>query len=116
MEVEDLIQVGMVALVEAANGFEDRGHAFSTYATIRIRGAMIDHLRRHATICRSTMARRRELTVVRARLVMRLGRGASDDARQSLVSGKSVSVRVHLVCRHNLNKNNNNRHQTTKPQ
>ncbi|HEY9552507.1 sigma-70 family RNA polymerase sigma factor [Allosphingosinicella sp.] len=78
MEVEDLIQVGMVALVEAANGFEDRGHAFSTYATIRIRGAMIDHLRRHATICRSAMARRRELTVVRARLETRLGRGASD--------------------------------------
>src|SRR3546814_11465013 len=39
---------------------------------------MIDHLRRHATICRSAMARRRELTVVRARLETRLGRGASD--------------------------------------
>jgi RNA polymerase sigma factor for flagellar operon FliA len=78
MEVEDLIQVGMVALVEAANGFEDRGHAFSTYATIRIRGAMIDHLRRHATICRSAMARRRELAAVRSRLETRLGRGATE--------------------------------------
>ena len=61
IDVEDLVQIGMVALVEAANGFEDRGHAFATYATMRIRGAMIDHLRRHATICRSAMARRREL-------------------------------------------------------
>jgi RNA polymerase sigma factor for flagellar operon FliA len=78
MEVEDLIQVGMVALVEAANGFEDRGHAFSTYATIRIRGAMIDHLRRHATICRSAMARRRQLAAVRSRLETRLGRGATE--------------------------------------
>ena len=78
MEVEDLIQVGMVALVEAANGFEDRGHAFSTYATIRIRGAMIDHLRRHATICRSAMAKRRELATVRSRLESRLGRSASE--------------------------------------
>jgi RNA polymerase sigma factor for flagellar operon FliA len=49
MEIEDLIQIGMIALVEAANGYEDRGHAFSTYASMRIRGAMIDHLRRHAT-------------------------------------------------------------------
>ncbi len=74
IEVEDLVQIGMVALVEAANGFEDRGHAFATYATVRIRGGMIDHLRRHASICRSAMARRRELAAVRQRLESRLGR------------------------------------------
>lgn len=78
IEVEDLVQIGMVALVEAANGFEDRGHAFATYATLRIRGAMIDHLRRHASICRSAMARRREMADVRRRLEARLGRGASE--------------------------------------
>ena len=77
-EVEDLIQIGMIALVEAANSFEDRGHAFATYATMRIRGAMIDHLRRHATICRSAMSKRRELSSVRARLENRLGREARD--------------------------------------
>jgi hypothetical protein len=38
------------------------------------RGAMIDHLRRHATLCRSGMAKRKELTAVRARLEQRLGR------------------------------------------
>jgi RNA polymerase sigma factor for flagellar operon FliA len=68
IDIEDLVQIGMVALVEAANSFEDRGHAFATYATLRIRGAMIDHLRRHASICRAAMARRRELAAVRARL------------------------------------------------
>ena len=78
IEVEDLVQIGMVALVEAANGFEDRGHAFATYATLRIRGAMIDHLRRHASICRSAMARRREMAAVRRRLEARLGRGPSE--------------------------------------
>lgn len=74
IDIEDLVQIGMVALVESANGFEDRGHAFSTYATLRIRGAMIDHLRRHAAICRSAMARRRELAEVRRRLENRFGR------------------------------------------
>ena len=78
IDVEDLAQMGMVALVEAANSFEDRGHAFATYATLRIRGAMIDHLRRHATICRSAIVRRRELAQVRARLEGRLGRSAGD--------------------------------------
>lgn len=52
IEVEDLIQIGMIALVEAARTYEDRGHAFSTYASMRIRGAMIDHLRKEARIAR----------------------------------------------------------------
>src|SRR3546814_15323937 len=62
MEVEDLIQVGMVALVEATNGFEDRGQAFPTYATIRLPGPMIDHLTPHATIFHSAMPRHRAPT------------------------------------------------------
>lgn len=74
IEVEDLIQIGMVALVEAANGYEDQGHAFATYATMRIRGAMVDHLRRSATLSRAAMARRRELGAVRKTLENRLGR------------------------------------------
>lgn len=74
IDIEDLVQIGMIALVEAAGGYEDRGHAFSTYASLRIRGAMIDHLRREATISRSAMARRRELAGARARLQGRLGR------------------------------------------
>lgn len=78
IDIEDLVQIGMVALVEAANGFEDRGHAFATYATLRIRGAMIDHLRRHATIARGAMGRRRELAAVRQRLEGQLGRSAGD--------------------------------------
>lgn len=78
IDIEDLAQIGMVALVEAANSFEDRGHAFATYATMRIRGAMIDHLRKHATLCRAAMARRRELAAVRHRVEQRLGRAAGD--------------------------------------
>ena len=78
IEVEDLIQIGMIALVEAANGYEDRGHAFATYATMRIRGAMIDHLRRQATLCRSAMARRRDFTAARVKLEQKLGREASE--------------------------------------
>src|SRR6185295_11929198 len=90
IDVEDLAQIGMVALVEAANSFEDRGHAFATYATLRIRGSMIDHLRRHATICRSAIQRRRELAQTRARLESRLGRGASQ-AEMAVQMGLSAA-------------------------
>ena len=74
IDVEDLVQIGMVALVEAANGYEDRGHAFSTYAGMRVRGAMIDHLRRHATMTRSAMSQRKHLGAIRNRLEQKLGR------------------------------------------
>jgi RNA polymerase sigma factor for flagellar operon FliA len=78
IDIEDLVQIGMVALVEAANGYEDRGHAFSTYAGMRVRGAMIDHLRRHATQARSGMAKRKEIAKARAELEAKLGRQASE--------------------------------------
>ncbi|WP_408640606.1 sigma-70 family RNA polymerase sigma factor [Allosphingosinicella deserti] len=78
IEVEDLIQIGMIALVEAANAFEDRGHAFATYATMRIRGAMIDHLRRQATLCRSAMTRRKQIGAARAKIESRVGREATE--------------------------------------
>ncbi|MCS6986827.1 MAG: FliA/WhiG family RNA polymerase sigma factor [Sphingomonadaceae bacterium] len=75
IDIEELVQIGIVALIEAAHGFEDRGHAaFSTYATVRIRGALIDALRKHATLCRSALRRRRELNAARERLEGRLGR------------------------------------------
>ena len=78
IDVEDLIQIGMVALVECAKAFEDRGQPSPLMRRLRVRGARIDHLRRHATICRSAMARRRELADVRRRLENGLGRGAAD--------------------------------------
>ncbi|MBK6707431.1 MAG: FliA/WhiG family RNA polymerase sigma factor [Sphingomonadales bacterium] len=68
IELEDLVQTGLVALIEAARCYEDRGHAFSTYASMRVRGAMIDQLRREARMSRSAIAGRRRLAETRARL------------------------------------------------
>jgi RNA polymerase sigma factor for flagellar operon FliA len=90
IDIEDLVQIGMVALVEAANGYEDRGHAFSTYASMRIRGNMIDHLRRHATLCRSAMAKRKEIGKQIALLESQLGR-APTEAELAAALGLSPS-------------------------
>lgn len=76
--IEDLMQTGLIALVEAARGFEERGAAFAPYAAIRVRGAMIDQLRREAKIGRSGMANRKRLSNVRRSLENRLNRRASD--------------------------------------
>jgi RNA polymerase sigma factor FliA len=47
VEVEDLIQAGMMGLLEAAQHYSSgRGASFETYAGIRIRGAMLDALRK----------------------------------------------------------------------
>lgn len=78
IELEDLVQIGLVALVEAARTFEERGAAFASYAAMRVRGSMIDHLRREAFMSRSGMANRRRLAASRARLETRLGRRATD--------------------------------------
>lgn len=61
IEVEDLIQVGLIGLLKAQEDYQvDSGATFSTYATIRIRGAMMDELRSRDWLPRSvqkTMSR-----------------------------------------------------------
>ena len=79
IDIEELMQIGMIALIEAARAFEDRGQAaFTTYASVRIRGAMIDALRKQATLCRSALRRRRELNAARSELAAQLGQPPSE--------------------------------------
>jgi RNA polymerase sigma factor for flagellar operon FliA len=75
IDLEELIQTGMLALVVAARTFVPRGEAtFATYATMRVRGAMIDLLRQSATINRGAMRRRKKLKEAEAELERSLGR------------------------------------------
>lgn len=78
IELEDLMQIGLVALVESASGFVEQGVAFGAYAAIRVRGAMIDQLRREARMSRAGMANRRHLAAIRSKLETLSGAHASD--------------------------------------
>lgn len=78
VEVDDLVQVGLVALVESANGFEDRGIPFRQYVSTRLRGAMIDELRRQATTTRGALRRRRHYVEAVAHLINQTGRVPED--------------------------------------
>ena len=73
-DLEDLIQVGLMALIEASRTYEERGFAFTTYATTRIRGAMIDQQRREADVGRSAMIAARQLNHARGSLEQTLMR------------------------------------------
>ncbi|MFM8453684.1 MAG: sigma-70 family RNA polymerase sigma factor, partial [Gammaproteobacteria bacterium] len=47
VQVEDLMQAGMIGLLEAARNYNnDKGASFETYAGIRIRGSMLDEIRK----------------------------------------------------------------------
>lgn len=73
-ELDDLIQIGLIALIEASRHYEERGYAFATYASTRIRGAMIDQLRREADVGRSAIAAGKRLQSVRHTLEQQLMR------------------------------------------
>lgn len=74
LDAEELTQIGMIALIEAARTFEDRGAAFTTYATVRVRGAMVDALRRHSSVNRGVVRRQRDLSAARREMGTELGR------------------------------------------
>jgi RNA polymerase sigma factor for flagellar operon FliA len=63
VELDDLIQAGMIGLLEAARNFESgHGAGFATFAGIRIRGAMLDEVRRNDWTPRSVYRKARELS------------------------------------------------------
>ncbi|OPJ63260.1 FliA/WhiG family RNA polymerase sigma factor [Clostridium oryzae] len=56
VEYEDLVGYGMVGLMDAVNKFDaSKGMKFSTYASIRIKGSMIDEIRRNSPISKGAM-------------------------------------------------------------
>jgi len=75
--VDDLIQVGMIGLLDASQQYDaSQGAAFTTYATIRIRGAMLDELRRNDWAPKSVHKKHRDLMKVVSNIETRTGREA----------------------------------------
>jgi RNA polymerase sigma factor for flagellar operon FliA len=75
VQVDDLIQAGMIGLMDAAARFEEtQGCQFETYATQRVRGAMLDELRQGDWLPRSTRKASRRIEQAVHRLEQRQGR------------------------------------------
>jgi len=80
VEFEELVSAGTMGLIEAIEKFDDsRGLAFSTFAVPRIRGAILDELRRLDSVSRTLRRKQRDLDQARHDLHGRLGRSPSDD-------------------------------------
>jgi RNA polymerase sigma factor for flagellar operon FliA len=79
VQVDDLIQAGMIGLIEASQKYDAaRGASFETYAGIRIRGAIVDVMRRGAWVPRSVHRNARRISQAVAAVEARTGRDATD--------------------------------------
>lgn len=79
VDVGDLVQAGMIGLLEASRHYTlDRGASFETYAGIRIRGAMLDELRRTDWTPRSVHRKTREVAEVIRQVETETGAEADD--------------------------------------
>ncbi|CAN8139591.1 RNA polymerase sigma factor FliA [Thiomicrorhabdus sp. 6S2-11] len=77
--VEDLIQSGIIGLMEAMQKFNNsHGASFETYAGIRIRGAMLDEIRKGDWTPRSVHRKSREISEAIHQVEIRTGREAHD--------------------------------------
>jgi RNA polymerase sigma factor for flagellar operon FliA len=77
VQAEDLIQAGMIGLLEAARHYDpSQGASFETYAGIRVRGAMLDEIRRSDWTPRSVHRKSREAAEMLREIEQETGRDA----------------------------------------
>jgi RNA polymerase sigma factor for flagellar operon FliA len=90
IEVDDLIQAGMIGLLNAAQNFTPtKGANFETYAGIRIRGAMLDEARRSNWTPRSTFRHAKQVSQAIRQIENRTGRDAK---AQDIATTLGVSI------------------------
>ncbi|MBJ7555240.1 RNA polymerase sigma factor FliA [Marinomonas spartinae] len=79
VDVNDLTQAGMMGLIEAYKRFEsDKGASFETYAGIRIRGSIMDEIRKTDWAPRSVRRNGRAVSAAIKELEAKAGRDVSD--------------------------------------
>jgi RNA polymerase sigma factor for flagellar operon FliA len=79
IDVDDLYSVGLLGLIQALRRFDPTlGVTFASYATLRIRGAVLDELRRVDWMSRSLRVKAKKVTEVISSIEQRLGRPATE--------------------------------------
>ncbi len=80
IEIEDLIQQGMEGLVHAAQKYTPRENvSFPQYAQLRVRGSIIDFLRKNSNLCRTTIKKKQDFQKAQLKLEQSLGRAPTQD-------------------------------------
>jgi RNA polymerase sigma factor for flagellar operon FliA len=79
VEVDDLVQAGMIGLFDAVNRYEEiHGAQFETYAVQRIRGAMLDELRSSDWLPRSVRQNLRKIEAAMSAIQQHLGHAPTE--------------------------------------
>lgn len=79
VQVDDIIQAGMIGLLDAASRYDElRGAQFETYASQRIRGAMLDELRGADWLPRSMRSDMRKIESAISRVQQKLGKSPAE--------------------------------------
>lgn len=95
--VDDLIQSGIIGLIESSQKFDaTQGASFETYAGIRIRGAMLDEIRKGDWTPRSVYRKSREVSEAILKVESKKGREARDEEIAE-VMGVSLDEYYHVL-------------------
>lgn len=96
VQVDDLIQAGMIGLLEASRKYEvSKGASFETYAGIRIRGAMMDEIRKGDWVPRSVHRNARRIAEAIKIIEDREGRDAQDD---EIAAELNMTLEEYFAC------------------
>ena len=94
IEIEDLMQIGFAALVNAAQQYTRKeGATFATYASIRIKGDIIDHLRKASNLCRTTISMKKRYNKVITDLQSKLFREPTSEEISKAMGISEVEFR-----------------------
>ncbi|MCP5160366.1 MAG: RNA polymerase sigma factor FliA [Hahellaceae bacterium] len=96
VQVDDLIQAGMIGLLEASRKYEpSKGASFETYAGIRIRGSMMDEIRKGDWVPRSVHKNSRRIAEAIKAVEDRVGRDARD---QEVADELGIDIAEYYAC------------------
>ena len=80
VEVEDLLQIAYLGLVDASHKYSpNENGSFQAYAGIKVKGAVIDYLRKSSNLSRSAITKRKKFDQVTRDLTASLGRLPNED-------------------------------------
>ncbi len=93
LEFEDLVMVGIIGLIDAMNKYKkDKKNQFKTYAEFRIRGEIIDELRKQDWMTRSERNKQKKYKKAKSNLTEELGRAPTQTEISNILPFKSKDM------------------------
>jgi RNA polymerase sigma factor for flagellar operon FliA len=93
LDFEDLVMVGVIGLIDAMNKYKkDKKNQFKTYAEFRIRGEIIDELRKQDWMTRSERTKQKKYKKAKRNLTEELGRDPTSEEMTNVLHFKSKDV------------------------